>query len=60
MTAHTEHEGIRVKWGKRDEQTAKAATYVRKLGFISRASKRGIVRAPVYLIWGNRVIEIVV
>ncbi len=56
----TQHKRVRIKGGKGDEQATKAASYVRELGYLSRSSKCGIVRAPVHLIWRSRVLEVVV
>jgi hypothetical protein len=56
----TEHECVRIERCQCNEQATKAATYVCKLRRLSRASKGGIVHAPVYLIWGGRVLEIMI
>ncbi len=57
---HTKHERVRIKWSQGDEQSAKAASHIRKLGFLPRSSQRGIVRAPVHFVRRSWVFEVVV
>jgi hypothetical protein len=56
----TQHERVRIKGSQGDEQAAKPASYIRKLGFLSRSSKCGIARAPVHLVRRSWVFEVVV
>jgi hypothetical protein len=56
----TEHERVRIKRCEGDEQAAKAASYIRELGFLSRSSKGGIVRVPFNVVRRRRVHKIVV
>jgi hypothetical protein len=56
----TEHERVGIQRGEGDEQAAKAAPYVRELWPFSGCGKGGVVRAPVDVIGGGWVLEVVV
>lgn len=56
----TEHERVGIQRGEGDEQAAKAAPYVRELWPFSGCGKGGVMRAPVDVIGGGWVLEVVV
>lgn len=56
----TEHERVGIQRGEGDEQAAKAAPYVGELWPLSECGKGGVVRAPVDVIGGSWVLEVVI